>query len=257
MVLRMVARKAKQEQESEAGAKGARRRLYHDYKTGQRPPEGMSSEVAARFASAYIEPTLANLRAAPIVELGAGEGWTVAALRSMGFSSCRGVDSSPSEVERAHAAGNAVELADGLETLRKCAPGSLGAVVAIDVLEHLTLSEVVEWCEQVARCLRDDGRFVFRVPNGAGLFGGAIRHGDLTHLLAFTPSSAQQLLAATGLRELSIIPCRPIVHSALSAVRAAIWRGVELVLLLADAAESGEFRGSVHTRNLLVVAQKP
>jgi SAM-dependent methyltransferase len=252
----MAARKPNEEPESDVTAKDSRRRLYQEYTAGQRSPAAAGAAMAALFARVYIEPAIADLRAAPIVELGAGEGWTVAALRSMGFAACRGVDNSPSAVERAHAVSTMVELADGLEALQRCAPGSLGAVVALDVLEHLTLSEVMEWCDHVTRCLRADGRFVFRVPNGAGLFGGTIRHGDLTHQQAFTPSSVRQLLAASGLRALSILPCRPIVHGARSAVRALIWRGVELALLLADAAESGGFRERVYTRNLFVIARK-
>jgi len=53
-----------------------------------------------------------------------------------------------------------------------------------------------------------------------------------------------------------IVPDRPIVHSALSAMRPPRGGRAELLLLLADAAEPGEFRRGVYSRSLLNDSRK-
>src|SRR5207253_685977 len=46
-------------------------------------------------------------------------------------------------------------------------------------------------------------------------------------------------------------------RAAVSAARGVLWRGIEALLTVADAAESGRWRGVVYTRNLFVSARRP
>jgi len=230
-----------------------RRLLYRDYSPGREAPaDGLAA--ARLFARKQLGPALRGVKG-PILELGAGRGFTLRALAELGFAEVRGVDASPSQVALAHADGIAVEELDGRLALERAAPGSLGAVIALDLFEHLDRDELVAWTRLCAERLRPDGRLAFRAPNGEGLFGGAIRWGDLTHEQALTPSSVRQLLDAAGLEPLSIEPCRPLVHGPVSAARGLLWRGVELALTVANAAETGRLRGALFTRNLFVSAR--
>lgn len=227
--------------------------LYRSYRAVDSDQGG---DVAARlFAKRHLVPHLVPFREEPILEIGAGTGGTLRALRAAGFHRLVGVDTSASQVERARALGTEVELVDGLVALEDRAAASLGAVLALDVLEHLTLPDLVHLLELAADRLQPGGVFIARVPNGEGLFGGAILHGDLTHLRAFTGRSVAQAFTLGGLSVEAVCPVRPLVHGLPSALRAMAWRLVELVLKLASAIEAGR-PNLVVTRNLIAVARR-
>lgn len=211
---------------------------------------------ARLFVKKHVIPVIGPERGRPILELGAGTGETVRALSEMGYSDVRGVDASESQVRRARKRGSAVAHADGLAALEACRPRSLGAVLVLDVLEHLEIDQRIAWGRAASARLRDDGVFLARTPNGAGLFGGSLRYGDLTHVGVMTENSARQLMTLAGFEEVRVMPCRPLGHGVVSGLRLALWRGVELGLRIADAAESGRTDG-IFTRNLIIIARRP
>lgn len=227
--------------------------LYRSYRAVDLEQGG--DAAAALFVARYLLPLLAPLRQEPVLEIGAGTGGTLRALRAAGFLRATGVDTSPSQVERARSLGTDVELGDGLAALAARPSGSLGAVVLLDVLEHLALPELLGLLEAAADRLRPGGLLVARAPNGEGLFGGAILYGDLTHQRAYTRRSLMQAFALCGLQVRSVQPVRPMVHGVPSALRAAAWALVEVVLKVASAAESGA-ASLIVTRNLLAVARR-
>lgn len=228
--------------------------LYRSY--GVVDPAGGGDADAARFAARYLVPVLAPLRERPLLEIGAGTGGTLRALRSAGFSLAAGVDSSPSQVERARVLDTTIDLADGLAALQARAPASLGAVLLLDVLEHLTLADLLGLLDLARDRLQPGGLLVARVPNGEGLFGGAILFGDVTHQRAYTRRSLAQAFALRGLETVAVLPVRPVAHGPISALRAVLWRLVEAAVRLAGAAESGRLDALV-TRNVLAVARRP
>lgn len=217
-----------------------------------------SSDLASSrlFVQRHIAPELRDVRERAILELGAGTGVTLCALAELGYRNVRGVDASESQVARARARSAPVELSDGLAALEGAEARSLGAVIALDVLEHLDATQRIAWCRSAADRLRDDGVLFIRTPNGAGLFGGSLRYGDLTHVGVMTESSARQLMALSGFDEVRVLPCRPLVHGLASGLRLALWRGIELGLRIADASESGRTDG-IFTRNLVITARRP
>jgi len=165
-------------------------------------------------------PHLGSFREDGILELGSGEGDMLAALGQRGFSHIRGTDLSPSQVAAARENGVDVELCDGRAALQAATPDSLAAVIALDVLEHLSLEETFEWLRLTWLCLRPGGLILVRVPNGEGLFAGTIRYGDITHRTAYTHASMEQLFFSQGFGTIQVRPCRPMVHGAASAIRA-------------------------------------
>jgi 2-polyprenyl-3-methyl-5-hydroxy-6-metoxy-1,4-benzoquinol methylase len=229
--------------------------LYQTYRSTFRPAARRAT-AAGLFVDSYLEPHLSGLREEHILELGSGEGDMLAALRSRGFSRIRGSDMSPSQVEAARKNGVEVDLCDGRTALQSAKPGSLAAVIALDVLEHLQLEETLEWLAIARRSLRDGGLMLLRVPNGEGLFGGAIRYGDITHRTAYTKGSLEQLFFARGFETLEVRPCRPVAHGVASLARVVAWRMVEAFLYLANAAESGQRSGACFTRNIFAVGRR-
>src|SRR5581483_4474529 len=111
-----------------------------------------------------------------------------------GYTNMRGVDASPAQVDAARRLRIAgVSAGEMLPTLRTTAAASQDAVIAYDVIEHLTKDELIEVTDEVVRVLKPGGRWIVHVPNGLSPFAGVMTYGDLTHELAFTPESLTQL----------------------------------------------------------------
>jgi len=227
--------------------------LYRAYRVLD--TSGAEDQAARLFAGRYLVPLLSDRRADDLFEIGAGTGSTLRALRAAGFVRATGVDGSASQVEQARRLGTEVELGDGAATLAARPSGSLGAILLLDVLEHLTVEQLLAVLELAGDRLRPGGLLVARVPNGEGIFGGAIRYGDVTHLRAFTQRSLRQVFALRGLETVAVTPVRPVVHGPASAARAVLWAVVELAFKAAHAAESGR-TDVLLTRNVLGVARR-
>ncbi len=83
-------------------------------------------------------------------------------------------------------------------------PGSLDLVVAWDVLEHLTLDELLTALEQFHVLLKVGGRLIARVPSGDSPFSRAIQNGDGTHKLAIGSLMVRQAALQANMDVLDI-----------------------------------------------------
>ena len=226
-----------------------RQRLYETYATSHSGVSDPSSQAPGFDRD--IRPHLPRDRQAEVLDLGCGQGHYVRRLLDLGFERTRGIDVSPEQVQKAHAAGlDQVSLGDyqsGLGT------DELDVVIATDFFEHLTRFEALHALDRIKRSLRPGGMLILRVPNAASPFGGTLRYGDLTHETSFTPGSLRQLAAAAGFAGVETHACNPPVHGVMSAARAAMWwalsAGIKLVLM----AETGQVRGHVVTQNVVAV----
>lgn len=226
-----------------------RRRLYEAYASTH---AGNASDVTAAMSfRREIEPHLPAEKSADILDLGCGQGALVRQLIEAGFANTRGIDVSPEQVQKAHAAGVLqVSLGDYREMLGEA---KLDVVTAIDFLEHFKPYEVLEILDRVGRALRADGTFILRVPNAASPYGGRYRYGDLTHETSFTASSLRQLASATDFSTITLHPCPPLVHGVKSAMRASLWKVAAALMKSALVAETGQVRGHVVTQNIVAV----
>jgi SAM-dependent methyltransferase len=238
-----------------------RDRLYDSYvSSGQANLEvdGPASAFAPRapWIRAVVRRHVPADPATRILDLGCGHGALLFVLRQMGYRNVTGVDVSREQVRAAGRMGiDGVELADALGYVQKLGAESVDVVVAVDLLEHLPSSQLLDLAQGVHRILRPGGRWVIHVPNAEGLFGPGVRYGDLTHQRAFTPSSIGQLCRAGGFTRVDVYPDRPVVHGPASLFRRVVWTFGVLPLRLLFAAETGQL-SPVLTRNLLTVAHR-
>jgi SAM-dependent methyltransferase len=139
-----------------------------------------------------------------VLDLGCGRGELVALLREKGIPT-RGVDVDPTAVAAARARGLDVARGDLLEALRECGDASLGAVVALQVVEHLTLRALRDLLCLARRKLRSRGILLLETVNVSS--GFALAHGwtiDPTHRLRLHPRVLEVLAVEAGFRATEI-----------------------------------------------------
>jgi cyclopropane fatty-acyl-phospholipid synthase-like methyltransferase len=190
--------------------------------------------------------------------LGCGHGTLVHFAQLAGYANAKGVDVSEQQVALANKLGIAnISQGDLMATLKATQPASLDVVIAFDVIEHFTKDELIDLVDAIHLALKPNGCWIIHTPNANSPFVGAVRYGDFTHEQAFTPTSIQQLLKASGFSRFIFAECGPRVHGLKSLVRVILWRLVRGVLNLVNAAETGD-AGShlVWTRNFYSVAYK-
>lgn len=191
-----------------------------------------------------------------IIDLGCGYGTALYVAKENGYRNVEGVDLSPEMVEAAHALGNTeVKQGDLLPYLHTVEAGSVGLVMILDVLEHLERQELFDTLSEIARILKPGGRLIAHIPNAQGIFGSNIRYGDVTHELAFTPTSCRQMLSVHGFKNIECFEETPVVHGLKSTMRAVVWAVGSFGPRLLFAAETGQTR-PVLTMNMTCVADK-
>jgi len=229
-----------------------RNRLYEAY-ASQHAGSG-SGEAAALVYRRDIGPLLPPPAACPVVDIGCGRGELVRLLQADGFDA-EGIDISPEQAELARAAGIARVRQGDFRTILAAHPAHYAAIMATDLLEHLTKPEVLQTFDHVAAALAPRGVFVGRVPNAVSPLGGHIQAGDFTHQTSFTARSIRQLVAAAGFDSVLARSSPPTAHRLASAARVMVWQVVSACYRIALAAETGMLRGQIVTLNLTFAAR--
>jgi SAM-dependent methyltransferase len=239
-----------------------KKRLYDHYVTsGQAGTFEASAEQTFRPRRFYIEHLIANHfphdRNTAILDIGCGHGAFLYFLTKAGYTRAIGIDTSPEQIAKAHELGiKTARCESGFDYIRDLQAESLGMVLLFDILEHLEHQELFDLLDEVYRILRPGGKCLIHVPNGEGIFGMRIRFGDLTHVQAFTPNSARQLLTTTGFSQIECYEDRPVVHGAASLARRVLWELGTLPYRVLLTAETGLTK-TILSQNLLIQAAKP
>lgn len=134
---------------------------------------------------------------APVLDFGCGRGELVELLEAAGIEA-EGVDQDAGMAEQARALGLAVEVGDGLERLAALASGSLGAVVSVQVVEHLPPPALRRMLELALDRLRPGGLFVAETVNPHAPHALKTFWVDLTHQHPLFPEVMLALAADVG-----------------------------------------------------------
>jgi 2-polyprenyl-3-methyl-5-hydroxy-6-metoxy-1,4-benzoquinol methylase len=234
--------------------------LYSAYVSAFKGDSAMVAKPFARGERAalrrFVAPILDTTpRDAAILDLGCGDGMLLAYLAEQGFTNCRGVDHSHEQAALARSRGAVVEVGSLFGAL-EAATEAWDVVFFIDVIEHLTKNELVQFGRLVFRALKPGGRLVIHTPNGEGLSHGHIVYGDLTHETIFNENSMIQFLRAFGFHRVSVRETGPIPHSVFGAIRFAGWQVIRLGAQLSSVIQNGRCP-KVLTATLLACAEKP
>jgi SAM-dependent methyltransferase len=165
-------------------------------------PDYFAYEARMRAPTAEIRerqrPYVELLRGhAPVLDLGCGRGELLALLRDVGIDA-RGVDADADMVAFARGESLDVQQDDLLHALGATADSSLGAVTALQVVEHLPPPALVRLFAEARRVLRPGGVLVAETINPAT--PAALRHyfADLTHAQPLVPETLELLAQQAG-----------------------------------------------------------
>jgi 2-polyprenyl-3-methyl-5-hydroxy-6-metoxy-1,4-benzoquinol methylase len=228
-----------------------RERLYESYRTDFKA-HGANHDPA-RFAvatEAHYGGWLDSAdRDAPVLELGCGEGHLVRELQRRGFRQVEGVDIAPEQVAAARERGLPVREQDAFEALEE--PRTYGLVVAIDLIEHLELEDMLRLLALTRERLAPRGGLLLTTANGQGLFPGQVIYGDLTHRTILNPGSLAHALRVAGFSDIDIREVGPPPDRRL---RQWAWRTVRLAATGIRLAETGK-RQDVWTETMACFAR--
>jgi 2-polyprenyl-3-methyl-5-hydroxy-6-metoxy-1,4-benzoquinol methylase len=235
-----------------------RERLYSRYVKTHLSAVDLELRLSMRepFMRNLIQSYFPGHKDAQILELGCGHGALIYHATKMGYTNIKGVDVSVQQVEAAQLLGiSGVEQGDLFATIKSVADNSLDAVVTIDVIEHLTKNELIDFSEEVYRVLGNNGRWITHQPNAASPFFGRIRYGDLTHENALTSKSIHQLMSYSGFSTINSYEDVPISHGLKSKIRLILWLVLRKLLGFYLVVETGS-SSEIFSQNFLAVGIK-
>jgi SAM-dependent methyltransferase len=193
-----------------------------------------------------------DVKDARVVDLGCGTGELCWLARQAAAVAVVGVNLSAGElaIARQHVQAEFV-CADVVDYLAGLADASVDRIYALNLLEHLDKDTLVRLLEQASRCLVPGGTLTAMVPNAISGFGSMTRYWDITHQLAFTPSSVRQLMRLCGFGNALFREWAPVPHSVLSTVRYVLWQGIRAAIAFRLLVETGSAKGGVYTADML------
>lgn len=167
---------------------------YFAYEARMRAP---TEEVRERQRP-YVELLRGH---APVLDVGCGRGELLGLLRDAGVEA-RGVDANADMVAFARGEGLDVEQKDALDALELAS--GLGAVTALQLVEHLPPATLARFLELAHAALRGDGLLVLETINPAS--PAALRHyfADLTHAQPLVAETLQLLVQHAGFHDVEV-----------------------------------------------------
>ena len=150
-----------------------------------------SAEEVARKQKFYL-PFLAGLPG-PVLDVGCGRGEFLHLLAARGIPAS-GVEINPIAAGQCRAEGLDVQEGDGPALLSRRPPGSLGAVVALQVVEHWTPEAIFAFLREARRALAPGGLLIAETINTDSLSAWKAFFLDPSHVRP-VPSEALQFLA--------------------------------------------------------------
>lgn len=171
------------------------RLLGEQYEDFERIFRGSPETIRERLVP-YLDDVLAV--EGPVLDVGSGRGEWLDMLREHG-QEATGVELNTVFAEAARRRGNDVVVGDGIAELRKRPDGSLGAVTAFHVVEHLEFSDLVELVDAALAALQPGGVLILETPNPTNLrVSSASFYLDPTHVRPVHPQLLEYVVLARG-----------------------------------------------------------
>ena len=167
---------------------------------------GSPEEISARLET-YL-PDIRLLLSArghlKALDLGCGRGEWLALMKREGIDAL-GVDSNSGQIEGAAERGIKIVQADVFAFLAEQEASSYDLVSAFHLIEHLSLSDMVQLLQQAMRVLTPGGMLIIETPNPESVLVGAWKFRlDPTHQNPLPPDLLAAMAEALGFAEISV-----------------------------------------------------
>lgn len=171
---------------------------YYSYQAKARDVHTVEDVHRLAREKAYVYdrivlPWLPSDKSSRVAELACGHGTFLAWLQQHGYRELTGVDSSPEQVQLARQTGTSVCQMDLNRWLAGQADESHHAIVAIDLIEHLSKDDFMDFLKGTSRVLARGGRLLLRYPNGDSPLVGRNLFNDITHVWTYTTNCLETL----------------------------------------------------------------
>jgi O-antigen chain-terminating methyltransferase len=169
---------------------------------------GSKTEIAARVDE-YL-PVLESV--SDVVDVGCGRGELLALLRARGVGA-RGVDANQAMVDVCRSQGLDVDHGDALAYLERQRDGSVGGLVAIQVVEHFEPGYLTRFLQTAYHKMTPGAPLILETINAAcwmAFFECYIR--DLTHQRPLHPETLRYLVQASGFSAADVRLRRPVTE---------------------------------------------
>ena len=151
-----------------------------------------------RWLCIYLQDDLPLDATTPILDVGCGFGFALHALRELKFSDVRGLEVSKEQAAIAVRAGFHVDVVEDSREYLGRHRGAFGAILLMDVLEHIPPPEQIPFLRVLREALLPGGRVILTVPNANSVLASRWRYIDFTHHASFTEHSLFFVLKNAG-----------------------------------------------------------
>lgn len=220
-------------------------------------PEDARIDHAAWVLSQEILPHLPTDKNASILELACGHGAFLKLLERNNYSNALGVDISTDQIEKAKELDiNNVQCAD-ISTFLRDSVESYDVIIGIDIIEHLTKSELLTLLKLIKERLNDGGKVLLRTPNCDAPLGSTFYFGDFTHEIYLNYFSAEQVMLTMGFKDIKILNSHVGVRNPVkNFFRAILWFKLRIWYKLVLFASGRSSKKVLFTPNLIISATK-
>lgn len=168
---------------------------------------GSEAEIERRLK---VYPPMFATAKGKVLEIGSGRGELQRLLKSDKIESY-GVDLDPAMVNIANAAGCNTQFGDGIAHLRSLPDRSLGGLVAIQVVEHLTRQQLHELFALAKAKLLPGSTVAFETINPQSVLALSSNYfRDPTHVWPMHPDTLGYMATLAGLAIKEVLPLSPV-----------------------------------------------
>ena len=178
------------------------RALYDNYVEFKNWSDGPKQGETASFAN--ILDSVGRSGTLDLLEVGFGDGSFMDWARDSGHK-IAGLEIIPELVEGARDRGHEAYLITQDMTMDR----GFDAIIAIDVLEHLDVSQFGDFFTLSEKVLKNNGVVVGRFPNGDSPFFGRYQYGDYTHDKPLSWRALHQIAIQHGFQVAKAVNPRP------------------------------------------------
>jgi 2-polyprenyl-3-methyl-5-hydroxy-6-metoxy-1,4-benzoquinol methylase len=147
----------------------------------------------------YTRSWLPPDRSTPALDIGCGSGQFLYFLRREGYTDLLGIDLDREQTTIGKELGLDCRCSSVMDYFSESSK-TFGLIAMLDILEHFTREELFPLLELVASRLDPGGKLIVSVPNADSPHGSRAIYADITHEIAFTPTSLAEMMFCHGLK---------------------------------------------------------